>query len=196
MNKKLENKANKYLFALIPILLCVTFSVIFYFYIAPEDLINWLGVKNAYFLILLLAFISGLSTFSGTSYHLLLITMAAGGMNPLLLGIMSTFGVMSGDSTSYYLGHKSSTFLPERFQPFFQRVHGFVDKHPKMFPMICFVYGAVVPLSNDFLTITSGMMGYSFWRMIIPLGLGNLIYNMSLTFLAFRLYGLLHGIGF
>ncbi len=196
MNKKLKNKANKYLLGLIPIFLYITFSIMFYFYISPEDLILWLGIKNAYLLILILAFIGGLTTFSGIPYHLLVITMTVGGLNPFLLGITTTFGVMSGNSASYYLGHKGSMFIPERFRTFFQKVHVFISDHPKMFPLFCFLYGAIVPLSNDFITISSGLMRYSFWRMIIPLGLGNLIYNLSLTLLAFRIYGLLQGIVF
>lgn len=196
MNKMLENKANQYFFGLIPIFLYITFLIIFHFYIVPEDLIVWVGVKNAYLLILILAFIGGLGTFSGVPSHLLLITMAVAGLNPFALGIVATFGVMSGDSTSYYLGHKGSMFIPERLRPFIQKVHGLISHHPKMFPLFCFLYGAIVPLSNDFITITSGLMRYSFWRMIIPLGLGNLIYNTSLALLAFRLYGLLQGIVF
>src|SRR6266508_3090755 len=126
MNKKLKNKANKYLLGLIPIFLYITFSIMFYFYISPEDLILWLGIKNAYLLILILAFIGGLGTFSGVPSHLLLITMAVGGLNPFALGIVASFGVMSGDSTYYYLGQKGSMFIPERLRPFIQKVHGFI----------------------------------------------------------------------
>ncbi len=162
----------------------ISISVLFYFFITPEQLIQWIGVNNAYLLMFVLALAGGLTTFSGIPFHFVLITFAVGGMNPLLLGIAAGSGVVLGDASSYYLGSASSTFIGGLFGTFFSKIRDMLEKHPKLFPIICFIYGACVPFSNDFITVTAGVINYPFWRTIIPLGLGNLIFNIALAYSA------------
>lgn len=179
-----------------PILIVVLLSLSFYFFITPEKLITIIGVDNAYLLIFLLALIGGLTTFSGIPYHLILITLALGGLNPFVLGMVTASGVALGDSTSYFLGHNGSAFIPTHFTSFFKKLNLFIMNYPKLFPVFCFLYGSLIPLSNDFIAITSGLLRYPFWKVIIPLGLGNLVFNISLAYLATHAYDFLQGIYF
>jgi len=41
-----------------------------------------------------------------------------------------------------------------------------------------FVWGAFFPLPNDFMLVPLGILRYPFWKAIVPLGLGNLIFNI------------------
>jgi len=189
-------RIKKYLFGLLPVILFVTFSAIFFFYSTPEQIIDWLGVSNAYLLIFILAFIGGLTIFSGIPYHLVIITMALGGLNPFILGLSASLGVILGDSTSYYVGYQGEAVIPDRFQKFFQKINDFSLTHPKALPLFGFFYGSFVPFSNDFITISAGLAHYPFWRIMIPLAIGNLIFNTSLAFLAVYAYNLLQGIFF
>ncbi|MBU3956282.1 hypothetical protein KJ633_07460 [bacterium] len=147
-------------------------------------------------LIFILAFIGGLTTFSGVPYHLVLITLATGGLNPLLLGLATAFGVMLGDSTSYYIGYQGRIIIPDRLQKILQQVRYFGLKYPKILPLFFFLYGSLVPFSNDFIVISMGLSRYPFWRVMIPLGLGNLVFNISLAYLAVYAYAFLQGIFF
>jgi len=186
----------KYFFALIPVLGIVIFSIIFNLFITPESLVSLLGVNNAYFLIFALALLGGITTFSGVPYHLFVITMAVAGLNPVLLGIVAASGVMLGDSTSYYLGSRGSNIISVRFEKMFQNLRKLIMGYPKLFPAFCFLYGSLIPLSNDFITITSGLINYPFWKVIVPLGLGNLVFNTTLALLATNAYGMLQGVFF
>lgn len=179
----------------LPIIIFIIFIIGYSFFLlhsSPEKLITFIGIENAYLLILVLAFIGGLSTFSGVPYHLVLIALAAGGVNPLLLGLSASFGVMLGDSTSYFIGYHGSAIVPGGVQKFLQKVQSFFMKYPKLLPLFFFLYGSFVPFSNDFIVISMGLARYPFWRVMIPLGLGNVVFNVSLAFLAIHAYGFLH----
>lgn len=191
-----KTKIKEYLITALPIVLIAGFSVFFFFYSTPENIIAWLGVSNAYLLIFIIAFLGGLTTFSGVPYPLVVMSMSVGGLNPFILGLASTSGVILGDSTSYYIGYRGRMIVPGNFQKFFQRIYDFSLTHPKVLPLFCFLYGSFVPLSNDFITISAGLAHYPFWRIMLPLAGGNLVFNISLALLAPYAYTFLEGIFF
>lgn len=191
-----KKKFLKYFPRIVLILFFISLSIFFYVYSSPEKLIELIGVNNTYALIFTLAFFGGLTTFSGIPYHLVLITLATGGLNPLFLGLSTAFGVMLGDSTSYYIGYQGSLIIPQGLQKILQPIRSFALKHPKTLPLFFFLYGSLVPFSNDFIVISMGLSQYPFWRVMIPLGLGNLVFNISLAFLANHAYSFLQGIVF
>ena len=98
---------------------------------------------------------------------------------------------MLGDSTSYYVGYRGGAIAPEGVQRIFQQIYSFNSTHPKILPLFCLLYGSFVPFSNDFITISAGIARYPFWRVMIPLGLGNAIFNVSLAYLSTRAYDFL-----
>ena len=185
----------KYLPRVIFIIFLLSFSFLFY-YSSPEKLIGWIGVQNSYLLIFILAFIGGLSTFSGVPYHLVLITLASGGANPLLLGTVTAVGVMIGDSTSYLLGYEGSEIIPARVQSIMEKIFAFGQKHPTALPVFFFLYGALTPFSNDFLVIPAGLAKYPFKKIMIPLALGNMVFNILLAYSGSYAYRALQGIFF
>lgn len=192
--KKRKITWNAYIVGLIPIALFLMISIIVNIYISPEQIINTIGVNNAFLLIFFLAFMGGVSTFSSVPYHLVVVSMASGGLNPFVLGVSAATGVMLGDSTSYYLGHRGKDFIPRRFEKFFLRLRLLITHHPRLFPIFCFIYGTLIPFSNDFITISAGLMRYPFWKVILPLGLGNLLFNTAIAYIAANYYFVLQGI--
>ncbi len=176
-----------YMFALIPIILLVSFSLFFY-YISPEGVIGMIGVENAYILMFILSLLGGLSTFSGVPYHVVLIALAVGGVNPFILGIVTAVGVMIGDSTSYYIGYQGRTLMSQRIQKVLEKLSYIKEKYPRLLPVIFLLYGSLLPFSNDVIVIPMGFLRYPFWRVIIPLGVGNIIFNIGLAVIAAYAY--------
>lgn len=168
-------------------------SAYFLFYSSPAKIVDFIGVNNAYILIFFLALFGGFTMFSGIPYHVILITLAMGSTNPIILGLSAAVGVMIGDSTSYYIGYQGATILPRIIKKILQPIRGFAFNHPKILPWIFFSYGALIPFSNDFIVISMGLSKYPFKKVMIPLGLGNIVFNVSLAFFAKYLYTLLQG---
>ena len=182
------NTVNILRFAILALFIGAT---IFFYSSSPEEIIRFIGIENAYALMFVLALIGGLTTFSGIPYHVVLIMLASGGLDPLFLGISTAVGVMIGDTTSYYLGYSERGIVPQRVQRILQRFFNFCLAHQKILPIAFFLYGALSPLSNDFIAVSMGLARYPFWRVIVPLGLGNLVFNISLAYLAVHAYDIL-----
>lgn len=53
---------------------------------------------------------------------------------------------------------------------------------PWVVPSALFLYGSLIPFSNDFIVISLGVAHYPFWKVMIPLGLGNITFNIWLAF--------------
>lgn len=135
-----------------------------------------------------LAALGGATTFNTVPYYSILFILAAAGVNPILLGLSSALGVMCGDSLSYLMGHHGGSLLPRTFQGLFEQIRFVAERHPKIFPLVCLVYGSLSPLSNDFVTIPAGMARIPYVRVMVPLAIGNIIFNISLAYFAF--YGI------
>jgi membrane protein YqaA with SNARE-associated domain len=182
--KRTNIRWRTYIVGFIPFALFLTVSIVLNVYVSPEQIISSIGVNNAYLLIFFMAFIGGVTNFIRVHYHLVVVSMAAGGLNPFILGSSAATGVMLGDSTSYYLGHRGKEYIPKRFEKFFSRLRTLITHHSRIFPLFCFLYGTFIPFSNDFITITAGLMRYPFWKVIIPLGIGNLVFNTTIALLS------------
>lgn len=161
----------------------LSFSLLFY-YSSPDQLIAYLGVQNAYAIMFVLACIGGLTTFSGVPYHLVLIALATGGANPLWLGLSAAVGDMLGDSTSYLIGYSGRDIIPEKAKKWLDKLYTFGARYPVTMPIIIFIYGSISPFSNDFIVISAGLAKYSFWKVMLPLALGNVVFNVGLAYVA------------
>ncbi len=172
-----------YLPRFLPVLTLIGISTLLYFSSA-ESVIRFIGIENAYLFIFVLAFFGGLTTFSGIPYHLVLVTLAVGGLNPLALGLVTATAVSLGDCTSYFVGYFGRELVPERIEHALQRLVRMQEHHPRLLPVVFFLYGACVPFSSDLVTIPMGLLRYPLWRVMIPLGLGTIIFNTMLAYFA------------
>lgn len=178
----------KKILPILPFFFAVLISIFFFFYITPTELINFIGIKNAYILMYVIALLGGMTTFNTVPYIPLLLLLASAGVNPLLLGLSSAFGVITGDAFSYFIGKQGAAIFPQKIRTLFMSIKNFAQKHPKLFPVICFLYGSISPLSNDFISIPAGMARISYIRVMIPLALGNMVFNIGLVYASLYAY--------
>ena len=157
----------------------------FFIYEFPPTLIvDYLGVSNGYAGAFVLAALGSLSTFISFPYHLIVVTLGAGGLNPFGLGLSAAAGVFISDSASYLIGYKGRDILPARMERIFQTLCGWCLTRPSwLVPLTLFSYGAAVPFSDDFIVISMGLVRYPFWKLMIPLGLGNIVFNTGAALL-------------
>lgn len=184
----------KYL-QIIPLVVLVVFMASFSFLVSTystEEMLNSIGVDNAYLLMFLLAIVGGMSTFTGIPYHLVLIGLGSSGLNPILLGLATAAGVMIGDSTSYLIGKQGSHVLPEKLKKRLYRFANFLSKKPKFIAPFLFLYGTFSPFSNDFIVISMGFISYPYRKIIVPLSLGNILYNIALASLGYYAIDSIH----
>lgn len=169
-------KYTKFLF-FVPLIL---FSIGLYF-ISPTQIVSFVGVENSYLFMFVIALIGGISLFSGVPYPVILVTLASWGLNPILLGSAAAFWVILGDSTSYLVWKKSDVILPQKMQFVLNKLLFVYDRYPKFLPFTFLIYGICSPFPNDVITVSAGLRNYNFWKTIIPLWIGNLVFCICLA---------------
>lgn len=174
--------------ALLPFSVGVLVSIIFFFFIDANSVVDYIGLQNAYILMYVMAALGGMTTFNTIPYFSIILILATAGVNPAFLGLASALGVITGDSFSYLTGKQGAALIPGRLYQLFTKIHELATRHPKSFPFICLLYGCVSPLSNDFITIPAGMAKIPYWRVMFPLGIGNIIFNITFAYLSVYAY--------
>mgnify|MGYP001563716617 CR=1 FL=1 len=166
------------------LLFLAVWSLLLYQFPADEMVKN-LGVTNGFAVAFIAGFLGGVSTFTSAPYPLVVITLGAGGLNPFLLGLVAASGLFLGDVTSYFFGYYGHHVVPNGLQTELERFRNWMlgRKRAWMAPVLIFLYGAFFPLSNDIVIISFGLARYPFWRVMLPLGLGSIIFNTILAFL-------------
>lgn len=154
----------------------------FLYRVSPQELINKIGVTNGYLISFFVAFVGGLSNFVNFPYQLIIFSLGAAGLSPLLLGITSGSGEFLGDSVSYFIGYHGSKVLPKNLQSIFKRFTNWCIRGPKwLVTLALFLYGAFIPLPNDFIIFPLSLGHYPYFRMMIPLALGNVFFNTMIA---------------
>ena len=185
-------KLLKYVLGIAPFLFLVGVSLFLLNHSDPDYIVELVGVQNAYLLLFITAIFGGFTTFNIIPYHVLLVTLAVGGLNPFILGFLAATGVSIGDSTSYFVGYQGRMILPEKMGKWFDRINHLARENPKLFMLVCFLYSSIIPASNDFLTIPAGLARYPVWRVMIPLVLGNIVFDVTLAYFATHADSILH----
>lgn len=171
--------------AIIAVYLAVSISLAS---VPAEDLIDIVGSDNAYILMFALGMIGGFTTFTGIPYHFVLMSLAAGGLNPIGLGVCTAIGVMLGDSTMFVIGNQVKGSLPPRVLATIDKVSTYLISHPRLVTPALVLYGSISPFSNDFVVASLSIGGYGYWRTVIPLTIGNMLYNIALAYLGLYAY--------
>ncbi|HQX82845.1 MAG TPA: hypothetical protein PKW63_13860 [Vicinamibacterales bacterium] len=169
----------------IVLLLVLSWSVALYF-VSPEVIVAQMG-GNTLPAVFIAGVLGGTSIIFPFPYYLVVATAAAGGANPFLVGLCAGLGVIVGDTTSYMVGHAGRAVLPARASGAIAFVRRRVsDIHSAKFYAFLFVYGAVMPLPNDIVMVPLGAAGVPYWRVILPFGAGNIVFNIATAWLTVR----------
>lgn len=186
-------KLKRRLVAVIVLMIFLLWTLVLYKF-SPNKIAEFVGIGNGYILSFALAFIGGTSLFFPFPYYLVVMTFGAAGLNPYLLGLSAGLGVVMGDSTSYLIGRKSREILPSRVSLFFTKFLNWCMRKASYFiTIVLFLYSTFVPLPNDVLVIPLGIAHFPYWKMIIPLAIGNIIFSTMMAFAGFHGWNLFFG---
>ena len=166
------------------VLLMVLFWSVALYFVSPEMIVSRLG-GHTFPAVFVAGVLGGTSILFPFPYYLVVATTAAGGASPVLVGLCAGLGVMVGETTSYLVGHAGRAVLPAKATEVFGHLHRWVsDTHSAKFYGFLFVFGSVMPLPNDVIVVPLGAAGVTYWRVILPLGAGNIVFNTATALLA------------
>ena len=150
----------------------------------PEKIINIIGIKNGYLIVFLVALLGGLTSFTGVSYYLIIITLTSGGLNPILLGIIGGTGGLISDGVFFFLGSKFGESITNDKRSKINKISKWLHEKPKwVVPVIVFFYLGLTPLPNDLITLSLGTLKYKFKQIAIPIWFGNIVSTIIFAYL-------------
>lgn len=150
------------------ILFFIALNVFFYF-VSPDTIVEYVGVRNSYAITFIIAAIGGLSTVTGTVLFSTIATFAAGGSNPTLLGIIGGLGIFISDSIFFHLAQLGRQFVPNKWEGWIGKMHQFVQSYPLwLVLLLVYLYISFIPLPNDILMVALVLGGYQY-RYVAPI---------------------------
>jgi hypothetical protein len=155
------------------------------FFISPTKIVEFVGVRNSYIVVFLLAAIGGLSTFTSTSFFTAIATFSTGGSNPLLLGLFGGIGIFISDTIFFYLANYGKTSVPESWNTRIEKISNWTKKFPKWVTYVfIYLYIGFTPFPNDLLMIALVVAGYTYRRIAFIVLIGSITIATVVAYLA------------
>ena len=179
-------KRKKLISFLVLVIFLVSLIILLYF-ISPTEIVNKIGVQNGYILAFVVSFFGGFSAGGSISFISLLITLAAGGMNPIYLGLVAGTSLAIGDMVMFYAGSKGRELIKGKWDKKINKVADVFKKRKyleKMIPVIAYLYIGFVPLPNDVLILFLAAVEYPAKKMNRIIVLGDITFTLMITILA------------
>lgn len=107
--------------------------------------------------------------------------IAAGLTVPLIIAALAV-GTLIADFTSFFLGRLSRELILDKHPKIFAFITEFQAKHSRWTFLLVTLYAAFAPLPNEIILIPLGLTGVRFVSLIIPLIIGNIIYQVLLVY--------------
>lgn len=150
----------------------------------PTRIVDWLGVERGYALLFAVAASGGLSSFSSATFYTTLGTLAAGGLNPLLLALVGGLGLSIGDTLFYWFGHHGAAILKGRAKRWMDEATAWLTPRPWLVPLVVFLYAGFTPFPNDIMMVVVALTGTRYRYVVAPLILGNAFLAAVVAFIA------------
>lgn len=157
--------------------------------VGPTQIVNIIGIHNSYILAFLVSFFGGFSAGGSATFISLLITLVAGGIDPIALGIVSGVSLALGDMIMFYIGRRGRDFIEGSLDRKIDRFTEIFEKNnllKKITPVIAFIYIGILPLPNDIMILFLAALKYPVAKMNKIIILADLTFALILTNLVAR----------
>lgn len=181
----LKKISNKHLFIFTGLVLFViAWSLVLSIY-GPARIVEVLGVRSSFLVMFMVSVFGGVSTFTSASYLATLITFAAGGLNPFILGLLAGIGIFISDSFFFLIGVEGRNIVSGTLLKYIKRFESWLRHRPEwVVPVVTYVYTGLTPLPNDVLTVSLAFAEVKYRRIVLPLLLGDITLTTTVALLA------------
>ncbi|MDA3850559.1 MAG: hypothetical protein PF447_04735 [Spirochaetaceae bacterium] len=158
--------------------------IILMLFISPEELVDIIGIHRGYLLAFLVSFFGGFSSGGSISFISLLITLTAGGLNPLILGTLSGISLALGDMILFFTGSKGRELIGGKWEERIDKLAKILVKRERLkqlIPFIAYLYMGFAPLPNDILLLFLAAMEFPREKMNIIIILGDITFALMIT---------------
>ncbi len=155
------------------------------FFISPTEIVGKVGITNSYLILFVISFFGGFSTGGSVSFLAVLATLAAGGLNPIALGITAGIALAIGDIIMFLIGLRGRELVVGKWKERIDRFSKFVNKKAhKFIPFITYLYIGFTPFPNDVIILSLAAINYPKKKVYLPIILGDLTFAILFAILA------------
>ncbi|MBP6923980.1 MAG: hypothetical protein KBB78_00225 [Candidatus Pacebacteria bacterium] len=131
----------------------------------------------------LIALFGGVSSFTGVSFVATVLTLSAGGLNPLFLALASGIGITMSDSLFFWIGHHAHHIIdsPQMSTRIDRIAIWLNDRSRLVVGLFIYTYTGFTPLPTDLLTIMLGLARQPYWFVLTALTAGNITFTYLLA---------------
>jgi hypothetical protein len=142
--------------SLLAVLAFIVAWSVFLLFVSPEGIVEAIGVRQGYALLFLVAVLGGVSTLTSSSFYAILITLAAGGLNPLLLGVFGGTGLAISDSIYFFIGRRARDVIERGYiDAWADRLASWLNKKPTWFvPAATYFLTGFTPAPSDLIMLS------------------------------------------
>jgi hypothetical protein len=183
MIKKIHKKI--FLFTILALFIIALITLLYF--ISPEQIVNKIGVQNGYLLAFFISFFGGFSAAGSITFISILITLVAGGLNPLYLGLIAGISLAIGDMIMFFAGSKGRELFSGKWNNKIDRLANFIMKKKwlkKSVPVLAYLYIGLSPLPNDIVILFLAAIKYPYKKMSGVIILGDITFALLVTLLA------------
>lgn len=131
-----------------------------------------LGETQGYIGGFVASFLANFSILIPFPYTVVIVLIAATGVNPFILGIVSGIGAGLGESSSYFLGYFGQSLTKDIYRKNLVTLRHLIAGKRWYVYLILFLIGAT-PIPDDIFIIPLGFLRFGFFRMLLPVSLGK-----------------------
>ncbi|MFZ6050745.1 hypothetical protein [Halocola ammonii] len=155
------------------------------FYFSPREIVEMIGVSNSYLVVFLVAVIGAFSSFTTFSAYPVIVTMAAGKLDPLFIGLVAGIGLAIGDTFFYYFGVSARGVASSKLKNWLSNTLKWLKKKSDLvIQLFIFGYVGFTPFPNNILTGLLALSNYPYRKVALPLILGDLVLPIVAAYLS------------
>ena len=149
---------------------------------AENEAVSGLILQGGYLGVFLFSIINGFNVIVPMVTASFVPALTESGLNPTILILVMSSGMMIADSTAYFLGRLGHEHLSERTDRMTRSLVRAGERRHSLPLFMLWIWTAFVPLPTEIVAVPVGLMGYRARHVIPILMLGTLTFNSLVGF--------------
>lgn len=143
---------------------------------------SW-AIRYGYWGSFLAALVSNASVLIVLPYTIVTVFLAASGLHPLALGVITGLGASIGELVSYGVGRFGSRWFRRSRPESYMALDQVVESRPHIVQWMLFIVG-LLPIPDDLLLVPLGMLRFPLRKIIVASMSGKIIATVLITYTA------------
>lgn len=160
-------------------------------YVQENDAVRALVNQFGYLGILIISIIAGINIIVPIPAAAFVPIFTAAGYSLVVIIAIIVIGTVIADSLAFLLGALGRESTKKQYPEMYQKLKRINEKHHHLVLPVVFLYAIFAPIPNEALMVPLALLGFSYYKLIIPFTLGTIVLQTALALGANSVFELL-----